>query len=161
MFRFVVRCLLEHELAERAKRRTERHRAESQLDPSKTLASFEFTEVPMLSKAHVMALASGDSLECSRGQQKTGRENGPKVRRKRRIGVGRAQEARAGNRANTGGTGKKNPNRIGVGILSIGGAGGNRTRVRKSATERSTCVSCLLCLTTVLANRQAGQWRVT
>ncbi len=54
-------ALLEHELAERAKRRTERHRAESQLDPTKTLASFEFAEVPMLSKAHVMALASGDS----------------------------------------------------------------------------------------------------
>ena len=58
------RCLsglLEHELAERAKRRIERHRAESKLDPTKTLASFEFAEVPMLSKAHVMALASGDA----------------------------------------------------------------------------------------------------
>jgi DNA replication protein DnaC len=54
-------ALLEHELAERAKRRTERHRAESQLDASKTLASFDFAEVPMLSKAHVMALASGDA----------------------------------------------------------------------------------------------------
>ena len=53
--------LLEHELAERAKRRLERHRVESQLDATKTLASFEFTEVPMLSKAHVMALAGGDS----------------------------------------------------------------------------------------------------
>jgi DNA replication protein DnaC len=53
--------LLEHELAERATRRLERHRVESQLDPTKTLASFEFAEVPMLSKAHVMALASGDS----------------------------------------------------------------------------------------------------
>ena len=53
--------LLEHELAERAKRRIERHRAESQLDPTKTLASFDFAEVPMLSKAHVMALASGDA----------------------------------------------------------------------------------------------------
>ena len=53
--------LLEHELAERAKRRIERHRAESQLDPTKTLTSFEFAAVPMLSKAHVMALASGDS----------------------------------------------------------------------------------------------------
>jgi len=53
--------LLEHELAERAKRRTERHRAESQLDATKTLASFDFAEVPMLSKAHVMALASGDA----------------------------------------------------------------------------------------------------
>ena len=54
-------ALLEHELAERAQRRTERHRCESRLDPSKTLASFEFAEVPMLSKAHVMALASGDA----------------------------------------------------------------------------------------------------
>jgi len=53
--------LLEHELAERATRRIERYRVESQLDPTKTLASFEFAEVPMLSKAHVMALASGDS----------------------------------------------------------------------------------------------------
>jgi DNA replication protein DnaC len=54
-------ALLEHEVADRAKRRIERHRAESQLDPAKTLGSFEFAEVPMLSKAHVMALASGDS----------------------------------------------------------------------------------------------------
>ena len=53
--------LLEHEIAERAKRRIERHRAESQLDVTKTLASFDFGEVPMLSKAHVMALASGDT----------------------------------------------------------------------------------------------------
>lgn len=54
-------ALLEHELAERAKRRIERHRVDSRLDPAKTLATFEFAEVPMLSKAHVMALASGDS----------------------------------------------------------------------------------------------------
>ena len=53
--------LLEHEIAERVKRRIERHRAESQLDVTKTLASFDFGEVPMLSKAHVMALASGDA----------------------------------------------------------------------------------------------------
>jgi DNA replication protein DnaC len=50
--------LFEHELAERAKRRLERHRAESQLDPTKTLATFDFGVV---SKAHVMALATGDS----------------------------------------------------------------------------------------------------
>lgn len=54
-------ALLEHELAERAKRRIERHRTESRLDPSKTLAGFDFAEVPLLSKAHVMALASGDA----------------------------------------------------------------------------------------------------
>ncbi|MGF6933635.1 DNA replication protein DnaC [Paraburkholderia sp. UCT70] len=54
-------ALLEHELAERAKRRIERHRAESHLDPTKTLATFDFGVVPMVSKAHVMALATGDS----------------------------------------------------------------------------------------------------
>lgn len=54
-------ALVEHELAERAKRRIERHRAESQLDPTKTLATFDFSAVPMLSKAHVTALATGDS----------------------------------------------------------------------------------------------------
>jgi DNA replication protein DnaC len=54
-------ALLEHELAERGKRRIERHRVESMLDPTKTLSSFDFAEVPMLSKAHVMALASGDA----------------------------------------------------------------------------------------------------
>ena len=54
-------ALLEHELAERAQRRIDRHRTESQMDVTKTLASFDFAEVPMLSKAHVMALASGDT----------------------------------------------------------------------------------------------------
>jgi DNA replication protein DnaC len=53
--------LLEHEIAERAKRRIERHRDDSHLDPTKTLASFDFAIVPMLSKAHVSALAAGDS----------------------------------------------------------------------------------------------------
>ncbi|SPD69459.1 putative insertion sequence ATP-binding protein y4iQ/y4nD/y4sD (plasmid) [Cupriavidus taiwanensis] len=54
-------ALLDHELAERAKRRIERHRTASRLDPTKTLAAFDFSAVPMVSKAHVMALASGDS----------------------------------------------------------------------------------------------------
>jgi DNA replication protein DnaC len=54
-------ALFEHELAERAKRRLERHRVESQLDPTKTLATFDFSVVPMVSEAHVMALATGDA----------------------------------------------------------------------------------------------------
>src|ERR1700730_14900305 len=54
-------ALLEHEIAERAKRRIERHRIESHMDPTKTLATFDFSVVPMVSKAHVMALATGDS----------------------------------------------------------------------------------------------------
>src|SRR3954452_25159718 len=50
-------ALAEHELAERDRRRIERHLAEARLPPGKTLASFDFEAVPMLSKAHVMALA--------------------------------------------------------------------------------------------------------
>jgi DNA replication protein DnaC len=54
-------ALLEHELAERAKRRIGRHRDESHLDPTKTLDTFDFGSVPMLSKAHITALTTGDS----------------------------------------------------------------------------------------------------
>ena len=50
-----------YELAERAKRRIERHRTESHLDPTKTLPAFDFGAVPMVSKAHVTALATGES----------------------------------------------------------------------------------------------------
>ena len=48
------------------------------------------------------------------------RESGRKVRRERRLPEGHAQEDTAGNLANTGGTGKKNPNRIRVGISHYG-----------------------------------------
>jgi DNA replication protein DnaC len=54
-------ALAEHELAERDRRRIERHLAEARLPAGKTLASFDFAAVPMLSKAQVMALAAGDS----------------------------------------------------------------------------------------------------
>ncbi|KKB60911.1 transposase [Robbsia andropogonis] len=57
----LIGALVEHELAERAKRRIERHLIESHLDVSKTLSTFDFSAVPMLSKAHVTALATGDS----------------------------------------------------------------------------------------------------
>jgi DNA replication protein DnaC len=52
--------LTEHELAERASRRIQRHLDEARLPPGKTLDSFDFEAVPMVSKAHVMALAAGD-----------------------------------------------------------------------------------------------------
>jgi len=45
----------------RDRRRFERHLAEARLPVGKTLASFDFAAVPMVSKAQVMALASGDS----------------------------------------------------------------------------------------------------
>lgn len=54
-------AIAEHELAERANRRIERHLAEAHLPPGKTLDSFDFEAVPMISKAQVMAMAAGDS----------------------------------------------------------------------------------------------------
>ena len=54
-------AIAEHELAERANRRVERHLAEAHLPPGKTLDSFAFEAVPMISKAQVTAMAAGDS----------------------------------------------------------------------------------------------------
>lgn len=54
-------AIAEHELAERVNRRIERHLAEAHLPPGKTLDSFAFEAVPMISKAQVMAMAAGDS----------------------------------------------------------------------------------------------------
>ena len=52
--------LAEHEIAERGRRRIERHLAEARLPLGKTLSSFDFAVVPMISKAQVMALTAGD-----------------------------------------------------------------------------------------------------
>jgi DNA replication protein DnaC len=49
-------AIAEHELAERDRRRIERHLAEARLPPGKTLEA-----VPMVSKAQVMAIVAGDS----------------------------------------------------------------------------------------------------
>jgi DNA replication protein DnaC len=54
-------ALAEHEIAERSRRRLERHLAEARLPPGKTLDSFDFEAVPVISKAQVMALAAGDA----------------------------------------------------------------------------------------------------
>ena len=56
----LLAALAELELAERARRRVERHLAEAHLPPGKTFESFDFAAVPMLSKAHLLALAAGD-----------------------------------------------------------------------------------------------------
>jgi DNA replication protein DnaC len=53
-------ALIEQELADRARRRIERHLTEAQLPPGKTLENFDFDVVPMISKAQVMALTAGD-----------------------------------------------------------------------------------------------------
>jgi DNA replication protein DnaC len=54
-------ALAEHEVAQRDRRRIERHLADARLLPGKTLDSFDFTATPMISKAHVMAICAGDS----------------------------------------------------------------------------------------------------
>jgi hypothetical protein len=54
-------ALAEHEVAERARRRIERHLAEARLPPGKTIDTFDFEAVPVVSKAQVMALAAGDA----------------------------------------------------------------------------------------------------
>jgi DNA replication protein DnaC len=53
--------LADHEIAERDRRRIERHLNEARLPLGKTLDGFDFDAVPTLSKAQVMALASSDS----------------------------------------------------------------------------------------------------
>lgn len=53
--------IAEHEIAERARRRIERHLLDARLPAGKTLDGFDFEAVPMVSKAQVMALCAGDS----------------------------------------------------------------------------------------------------
>lgn len=57
----LLSILFEHELAEREARRLARHRLEANLAPDKTLANFDFAQVPTVSKAHVTALTEGDA----------------------------------------------------------------------------------------------------
>jgi DNA replication protein DnaC len=56
----LLMALAEHELAERDRRRIERHLGEAKLLPGKTLENFDFDAVPMVSKAQVAALCAGD-----------------------------------------------------------------------------------------------------
>jgi DNA replication protein DnaC len=53
-------ALTEHELAERDRRRMERHLSEARLPPGKTLEGFDFEVVPMISRAQVTAMCGGD-----------------------------------------------------------------------------------------------------
>jgi DNA replication protein DnaC len=57
----LLAVLAEHEMAERSRRRIERHLAEARLPIGKIFDNFDFEVVPVVSKAQVMALASGDS----------------------------------------------------------------------------------------------------
>jgi DNA replication protein DnaC len=57
--RFLM-ALAEHEVAERDRRRIERHLGAAKLPAEKILDNFDFTAVPMISKAQVSALCAGD-----------------------------------------------------------------------------------------------------
>lgn len=57
----LLAALAELELAEREQRRIQRHLAEARLPPGKTLDVFDFSLVPSLGKARIMALAEGDA----------------------------------------------------------------------------------------------------
>ena len=54
-------ALAEQEMVERSRRRFERYLEKARLPPGKTLAAFDFDAVPMISKAQVQALATGDA----------------------------------------------------------------------------------------------------
>src|SRR6266478_3080226 len=54
-------ALAEQEMVERSRRRFERHLEEARLPPGKTLDTFDFDAVPMISKAQLQALAAGDA----------------------------------------------------------------------------------------------------
>lgn len=56
----LLAALTEHEIADRARRRIERHLGEARLPPGKTLENFDFAAVPMISKAQVHALVAAD-----------------------------------------------------------------------------------------------------
>jgi len=56
----ILATLMEHEIAERAQRRTARHLLEARLPTGKTLDRFDFTAVSSISKARVCALTEGD-----------------------------------------------------------------------------------------------------
>ena len=57
----LLATLAELELADRARRRIQRHLVEARLPAGKTLDSFDFAAIPMVSRAHVTALATGDA----------------------------------------------------------------------------------------------------
>jgi len=56
----LLAALAEHEVAERDRRRIERHLSEARLPPGKTLETFAFDAVPMISRAQITAMCAGD-----------------------------------------------------------------------------------------------------
>jgi DNA replication protein DnaC len=105
----LLMALAEHEVAERDRRRIERHLRDAKLLPGKTLENFDFNAVPMVSRAHVSALCAGDGwlrnganlilLGPSGGGKPAGERLESPVRsyhRPRAAVAGRAPRARSG-----------------------------------------------------------------
>ena len=65
-------ALAEHEAADRARRRIERHMAEARLPAGKTLAAFDFESVPMPSPRAMSGSTTGRTCCCS-GRLEAGR----------------------------------------------------------------------------------------
>ena len=65
-------ALAEHEMADRGRRRIERHLAGAKLPTGKTFDTFDFNAVPMVSKAQVMALAARRKAALKRKRGKEG-----------------------------------------------------------------------------------------
>jgi DNA replication protein DnaC len=63
----LLATLAELELAERAQRRIQRHMVEAHLPSGKTVDTLDFIALPMLSRAHITALVSGDGWINSGG----------------------------------------------------------------------------------------------
>src|SRR3954453_3783596 len=72
-------ALAEYEMAERASRRIQRHLDEARLPPGKTLDSFDFSAVPMISKAQVMDLMPERRPEVGQLEMMRGKENGERA----------------------------------------------------------------------------------
>ena len=75
--------LLEHEITERDRRRIERHMSAARLPVGKTIDSFDFTAVPMVSKAQVMALAASIWLSLAKWLSSISIKNINHLKRKR------------------------------------------------------------------------------
>src|SRR3546814_13483417 len=87
----LLAALPEHEMAERDRRRIERHLSDARLPPGKTLDSFAFDAVPMVSRAQVTAMTSGDGwLEKGANLILFGPPGGGKSHLAAAIEIGRA-----------------------------------------------------------------------
>jgi len=86
--------LLELEFAERSQRRIGRHLTDARLPPGKSLDNFEFEAVPMVSKAQVTALASGDWLKVGANLLLFGPPGGGKSHLASAIGLALVEKGR-------------------------------------------------------------------